>query len=172
MGGGWGGRADADGENATVSMCQGGVQNAPVELQEIYYPVIIEHHRLREAAAARENFVAGWVSRSPCELLCDAFVNINVERHVGTARGVCLAANAASRQKRWSNKTPMIRVMAHQAAQLSVEEEWQRNFFYRGRRRLRPGPRTAARANRAGPAAWLCPRNECIRGEHEYPTRI
>ena len=36
MGGGWGGRAHEDGENATVSMCQGDVQNAPVELQEIY----------------------------------------------------------------------------------------------------------------------------------------
>ena len=40
MGGGWGGRAHEDGESATVSICQGGVQNAPVELQELYYPVI------------------------------------------------------------------------------------------------------------------------------------
>jgi N-methylhydantoinase B len=30
MGGGWGGRAQADGENATVSICQGDVQNASV----------------------------------------------------------------------------------------------------------------------------------------------
>ena len=29
MGGGWGGRAHEDGENATVSICQGDVQNAP-----------------------------------------------------------------------------------------------------------------------------------------------
>jgi N-methylhydantoinase B len=33
MGGGWGGRAHEDGESAAVSICQGDVQNAPVELQ-------------------------------------------------------------------------------------------------------------------------------------------
>ena len=50
MGGGWGGRAHEDGENATVSMCQGDVQNAPVELQEIYYPVLVE----RQSFARRQ----------------------------------------------------------------------------------------------------------------------
>jgi N-methylhydantoinase B len=59
MGGGWGGRAYEDGENATVSMCQGDVQNAPVEMQEIYYPVLVEHHRLREGSGGAGKFRGG-----------------------------------------------------------------------------------------------------------------
>ena len=35
FGGGWGGRPHEDGESAAVSICQGDVRNAPVELQEI-----------------------------------------------------------------------------------------------------------------------------------------
>jgi len=46
-GGGWGGRVDADGDSAAVSICQGDVQNAPVEVQEAYYPILIEQHALR-----------------------------------------------------------------------------------------------------------------------------
>ena len=59
MGGGWGGRPHEDGENATVSMCQGDVQNAPVELQEIYYPVVIERQRLREGSGGAGKFRGG-----------------------------------------------------------------------------------------------------------------
>ena len=47
FGGGWGGRPDEDGEDASVSVCQGDVRNAPVELQEIKYPVLVETHALR-----------------------------------------------------------------------------------------------------------------------------
>jgi len=47
MGGGWGGKAQSDGVNASVSICQGNVQNAPVEVQESYYPVLIDRHELR-----------------------------------------------------------------------------------------------------------------------------
>ncbi len=64
MGGGWGGRAHEDGENATVSMCQGDVQNAPVELQEIYYPVLVEHQRLREGSGGAGKFRGGLGHRS------------------------------------------------------------------------------------------------------------
>ena len=80
MGGGWGGRAHEDGENATVSMCQGDVQNAPVEMQEIYYPVLVEHHRLREASGGRGKFRGGLGIEISVRVLCDAFTNINVER--------------------------------------------------------------------------------------------
>ncbi len=80
MGGGWGGRAHEDGESATVSICQGGVQNAPVELQELYYPVIIEQHRLREASGGAGKFRGGLGIEITVRTLCDAFVNINVER--------------------------------------------------------------------------------------------
>ena len=80
MGGGWGGRAHEDGENATVSMCQGDVQNAPVELQEIYYPVVIERQQLREGSGGDGKFRGGLGIEVAVRVLCDAYTNINVER--------------------------------------------------------------------------------------------
>ena len=80
MGGGWGGCAQADGENATVSICQGDVQNAPVEMQELYYPVLIEQHRLREGSGGAGKFRGGLGIEITVRTLCDASVNINVER--------------------------------------------------------------------------------------------
>lgn len=80
MGGGWGGRPHEDGENATVSMCQGDVQNTPVELQEIYYPVLIECQRLREGSGGAGKFRGGLGIEVSVRVLCDAFTNVNVER--------------------------------------------------------------------------------------------
>jgi N-methylhydantoinase B len=80
MGGGWGGRPHEDGENATVSMCQGDVQNAPVELQEIYYPVVIERQQLREGSGGAGKFRGGLGIEVTVRVLCDAYTNINVER--------------------------------------------------------------------------------------------
>jgi N-methylhydantoinase B len=80
MGGGWGGHARDDGENATVSICQGDVQNAPVEMQELYYPVMIEQHRLRQGSGGLGKFRGGLGIEITVRTLCDAFVNINVER--------------------------------------------------------------------------------------------
>ncbi len=80
MGGGWGGRPHEDGENATVSMCQGDVQNAPVELQEIYYPVLIERQKLREGSGGAGKFRGGLGLEISVRVLCDAYTNINVER--------------------------------------------------------------------------------------------
>jgi N-methylhydantoinase B len=80
MGGGWGGRAHEDGENATVSICQGDVQNAPVELQELYYPVLIEHHRLRQGSGGAGKFRGGLGIEICVRVLCDALTNINIER--------------------------------------------------------------------------------------------
>ncbi|HEU4341718.1 MAG TPA: hydantoinase B/oxoprolinase family protein [Candidatus Binatia bacterium] len=80
MGGGWGGRPHEDGENATVSMCQGDVQNAPVELQEIYYPVVIERQQLRDGSGGAGKFRGGLGIEVTVRVLCDAYTNINVER--------------------------------------------------------------------------------------------
>jgi N-methylhydantoinase B len=80
MGGGWGGRPHEDGENATVSMCQGDVQNAPVELQEVYYPVLIERQRLRDDSGGLGKFRGGLGIEVSVRVLCDASTNINVER--------------------------------------------------------------------------------------------
>jgi N-methylhydantoinase B len=84
------------------------VQNAPIELQELYYPVMIEQHRCGRAAA-QGKFRGGWVSKSPCGTLCDAFVNINVERTLTPPWGRS-AAIAASRQRPWSSRTRMMPV--------------------------------------------------------------
>ncbi|HEX2229136.1 MAG TPA: hydantoinase B/oxoprolinase family protein [Candidatus Binatia bacterium] len=80
MGGGWGGRPYEDGENATVSMCQGDVQNAPVEMQESYYPVLIERQRLRAGSGGAGKFRGGLGLEVSVRVLCDASTNINVER--------------------------------------------------------------------------------------------
>ena len=63
-------------------ICQGDVQNAPVELQELYYPVMIEQHRLREGSGGAGKFRGGLGIEITVRVLCDAFVNINVERTV------------------------------------------------------------------------------------------
>jgi len=47
FGGGWGGRPHEDGESASVSICQGDVRSAPIELQEIQYPFLVEKFALR-----------------------------------------------------------------------------------------------------------------------------
>jgi len=88
MGGGWGGRPHEDGENATVSICQGDVQNAPIELQELYYPVVIEQHRLREGSGGAGKFRGGLGIEITVRTLCDAFVNINVERTLAPPWGL------------------------------------------------------------------------------------
>jgi N-methylhydantoinase B len=80
MGGGWGGRPHEDGENGSVSICQGDVQNAPVELQEIFYPVLIERQQLREGSGGAGKFRGGLGIEVTVRLLCDAFTNINIER--------------------------------------------------------------------------------------------
>ena len=96
MGGGWGGRAHEDGENATVSMCQGDVQNAPVELQEIYYPVLIEQQRLREDSGGAGKFRGGLGIEVSVRVLCDAFTNINVERQRTAPWGLFGGENGAT----------------------------------------------------------------------------
>jgi N-methylhydantoinase B len=61
-------------------MCQGDVQNAPVEMQEIYYPVVIERQQLREGSGGSGKFRGGLGIEVTVRVLCDASTNINVER--------------------------------------------------------------------------------------------
>jgi N-methylhydantoinase B len=80
MGGGWGARPHEDGESAAVSMCQGDVQNAPVEMQETYFPVLIERQQLRQGSGGAGKFRGGLGIEVSVRVLCDASTNINVER--------------------------------------------------------------------------------------------
>jgi N-methylhydantoinase B len=105
MGGGWGGRPHEDGESATVSICQGDVQNAPIELQEIYYPVVVEHHRLREGSGGTGKFRGGLGIEISVRVLCDAFTNINVERQ-RTAPWGLFGGQCGATAKAWVKQSP------------------------------------------------------------------
>jgi N-methylhydantoinase B len=59
IGGGWGGRPFEDGASASVSMCQGDVKNTPIELQELYYPLLYKCHRFRADSGGAGKFRGG-----------------------------------------------------------------------------------------------------------------
>jgi N-methylhydantoinase B len=80
FGGGWGGRPHEDGEDASVSICQGDVRNTPVELQEIHYPVRVEFHRLRTDSGGAGRFRGGLGVELCYRALQAATVNVNMER--------------------------------------------------------------------------------------------
>lgn len=59
IGGGWGGRPFEDGVSSAVSMCQGDVKNTPIELQELYYPLLYECHQFRADSGGAGKFRGG-----------------------------------------------------------------------------------------------------------------
>ena len=59
IGGGWGGRPFEDGASASVSICQGDVKNTPIELQELYYPVMYLCHVLRPDSGGAGQYRGG-----------------------------------------------------------------------------------------------------------------
>ncbi len=59
IGGGWGGRPFEDGVSAAVSMCQGDVKNTPIELQELYYPLLYECHAFRADSGGAGKYRGG-----------------------------------------------------------------------------------------------------------------
>jgi N-methylhydantoinase B len=58
-GGGWGGRPTEDGEDVSVSVCQGDVRNAPIENIELKNPVLVEERSLRQDSAGPGKFRGG-----------------------------------------------------------------------------------------------------------------
>ncbi len=80
FGGGWGGRPTEDGEDASVSVCQGDVRNTPVELQEIRYPFLIETHALRDDSGGAGRYRGGLGVELTYKCLVPCQVNINFER--------------------------------------------------------------------------------------------
>jgi N-methylhydantoinase B len=99
FGGGWGGRPTEDGEDASVSVCQGDVRNTPVELQEIRYPILVEEHALREDSGGAGQHRGGLGVRITYRTLVPCKVTVNCERtHVppwGLAGGHSGAHNVA-----------------------------------------------------------------------------
>ena len=80
FGGGWGGRPLEDGESASVSICQGDVRNAPVELQEIQYPFLIESFKLRQDSGGAGQHLGGLGVELTYRALQSASANVNCER--------------------------------------------------------------------------------------------
>ena len=80
IGGGWGGRPFEDGASAAVSMCQGDVKNTPIELQELYYPLLYERHALRTDSGGAGKFRGGIGLEVMVTPLSDLFVSRNTDR--------------------------------------------------------------------------------------------
>jgi N-methylhydantoinase B len=80
IGGGWGGRPFEDGASAAVSMCQGDVKNTPIELQELYYPLLYERHTLRVDSSGAGKFRGGVGLEVKVKPLHDLFVSRNTDR--------------------------------------------------------------------------------------------
>jgi N-methylhydantoinase B len=80
IGGGWGGRPSEDGASASVSMCQGDVKNTPVELQELYFPLLYICHALRPDSCGSGKFRGGLGVEVKVTPLHDCFVTRNTDR--------------------------------------------------------------------------------------------
>lgn len=80
IGGGWGGRPFEDGPSSAVSMCQGDVKNTPVELQELYYPLFYECHRLRPDSGGAGKYRGGLGVEVKIRPLYDFYVSRNTDR--------------------------------------------------------------------------------------------
>ena len=88
MGGGWGGRPTADGESAAMSICQGDVRNAPVEVQEMNYPFIVECHQLRTDSGGGGEHRGGLGVEIRYRCLQSTSANINFDRTVDAPWGL------------------------------------------------------------------------------------
>ena len=80
IGGGWGGRPFEDGASAAVSMCQGDVKNTPIELQELYYPVLYECHAFRADSGGAGKFRGGIGVEVKVRPLTDFYLSRNTDR--------------------------------------------------------------------------------------------
>jgi N-methylhydantoinase B len=80
IGGGWGGRPFEDGVSSAVSMCQGDVKNTPIELQELYYPLLYECHAFRTDSGGAGKFRGGNGVEVKVRPLENFFLSRNTDR--------------------------------------------------------------------------------------------
>jgi N-methylhydantoinase B len=80
IGGGWGGRPFEDGASASVSMCQGDVKNTPIELQELYYPLLYERHAFRTDSGGAGKYRGGVGVEVTVKALENCFLSRNTDR--------------------------------------------------------------------------------------------
>ena len=74
--GGWGGRGDGDGEDVSMSVCQGDVRNAPIETLELKGPMIVEERALRPDSGGAGQFRGGLGVRTRIRSLGDGRINV------------------------------------------------------------------------------------------------
>ena len=98
FGGGWGGRPHEDGESASVSICQGDVRSAPIELQEIQYPFLVERFALRTDSGGAGEHRGGLGVELTYRALQKCVANVNCERTKDPPWG--LARRQARRRQR------------------------------------------------------------------------
>ncbi len=86
--GGWGGRADGDGESALINLVNGGFRNIPAEVMETKFPVRLEEFALRidSGGAGRHRGGCGVIRRY--KLLEDCFSALWFERSRTPAWGL------------------------------------------------------------------------------------
>jgi N-methylhydantoinase B len=74
--GGWGGRHGADGEDVSMSVCQGDVRNAPIENIELKGPVLITERALRPDSGGHGQFRGGLGVRTRLKTLAPGRLNV------------------------------------------------------------------------------------------------
>ena len=169
FGGGWGGRPHEDGESASVSICQGDVRNAPVELQEIQYPFLIERFALRQDSGGAGRHRGGLGVELTYRALAKTLTNVNCERTKdppwGLNGGLPGAVNEALLVRRDGSEQKLLKATA-------VPMEAGDRLVFRtaggggwGDPRLRTGtpsrmtwPRASSRRKRRGGIMGLMPR--------------
>jgi N-methylhydantoinase B len=80
IGGGWGGRPFEDGASAAVSICQGDVKNTPIELQELYYPLLYECHAFRADSGGAGKYRGGIGVEVKVRPLTEFYLSRNTDR--------------------------------------------------------------------------------------------
>ncbi|HEX6512149.1 MAG TPA: hydantoinase B/oxoprolinase family protein [Chloroflexota bacterium] len=76
-GGGWGARPWEDGEDASVSVCQGDVRNAPIEAVELKTPLLIERRALRVDSGGAGKYRGGLGMETQLRNLVDGRWNVS-----------------------------------------------------------------------------------------------
>jgi N-methylhydantoinase B len=74
--GGWGGRRGADGEDVSMSVCQGDVRNAPIENMELKGPVLIAERALRPDSGGHGQFRGGLGVQTRLKSLAPGRLNV------------------------------------------------------------------------------------------------
>ncbi|MBF9235281.1 hydantoinase B/oxoprolinase family protein [Microvirga alba] len=79
--GGWGGRPDRDGEDASMSVCQGDVRNTPIETMELKTPLIVLERALWSDSGGAGKFRGGLGVQTTIKSLVDGRWNAGPPGH-------------------------------------------------------------------------------------------